>query len=179
MQKRLVVCFDGTWNAADSQRAETNVVRLSRAIRANSGADHIPQLCIYLKGVGTSGSQVERLVAGATGAGIEDIIRTAYLFLAQNYLPAHRDADGNDVPADEIFLFGFSRGAFAARSLVGLLGSAGLLKRQSLGNLAAAWSYYRDFRSRSPQVFANITPRTAPACLKRAYPRAVPCLRKT
>ena len=155
MQKRLVVCLDGTWNAADSKRAETNVVRLSRAVRANSGTDKISQLCIYLKGVGTSGSQVERLVAGATGAGIEDIIRTAYLFLAQNYVPAHTDEAGNDVPADEIFLFGFSRGAFAARSLAGLIGSAGLLKRQSLGHLETAWTYYRDFRNRSPQDFVQ------------------------
>ncbi|WP_128513523.1 DUF2235 domain-containing protein [Tabrizicola thermarum] len=144
MHKRLVVCFDGTWNAADSERSETNVVRLSRAVRANSGTDGVPQLCIYLRGVGTSGSQLERLVAGATGAGTEDIIRTAYLFLAQNY-----------VPGDEIFLFGYSRGAFAARSLTGLLGSAGLLKRQSLGHLDTAWAYYRDFKKRSPADFLN------------------------
>ena len=153
MHKRLVVFFDGTWNAADSARSETNVVRLSRAVRANSGSDGVPQFCIYLKGVGTSGSQIERLVAGATGSGTEDLIRTAYLFLAQNYVPAHTDAAGNPVPADEIFLFGFSRGAFAARSLTGLLGSAGLLKRQSLGHLSAAWEYYRTIKKRSPQDF--------------------------
>lgn len=155
MHKRLVVCFDGTWNATDSERAETNVVRLSRAVRANSGSDGVAQLCIYLRGVGTSGSRLDRLVAGATGSGIEDIIRTAYLFLAQNYVPAHRDDRGRDVPADEIFLFGYSRGAYAARSLTGLLGSAGLLKRQSLGHLVTAWNYYRDFRKRSPQDFVR------------------------
>jgi uncharacterized protein (DUF2235 family) len=155
MPKRLVICFDGTWNAADSERAETNVVRLSRAVRATSGPDGVPQSCIYLRGVGTSGSQIERLVAGATGAGIEDIIRTAYLFLAQNYVPAHKDAAGNDVAADEIFLFGFSRGAFAARSLTGLLGATGLLKRQSLHHLSTAWTYYRDFKNRSPQDFVE------------------------
>lgn len=155
MHKRLVVCFDGTWNAADSERAETNVVRLSRAIRANSGTDGIPQFSIYLRGVGTSGSRLDRLIAGATGAGIDDIIRTAYLFLAQNYVPAHTDDQGRDVPADEIFLFGYSRGAYAARSMTGLLGSAGLLKRQSLGHLQTAWSYYRDFKKRSPQDFVR------------------------
>lgn len=155
MHKRLVVCFDGTWNAADSERAETNVVRLSRAIRANSGTDGVPQFSIYLRGVGTSGSRLDRLIAGATGAGIDDIIRTAYLFLAQNYVPAHKDDQGRDVPADEIFLFGYSRGAYAARSMTGLLGSAGLLKRQSLGHLQTAWSYYRDFKKRSPQDFVR------------------------
>lgn len=155
MHKRLVICFDGTWNAADNKKDDTNVVRLSRAIRANSGSDGVPQSCIYLRGVGTSGSQVERLVAGATGAGIEDIIRTAYLFLAQNYVPAHKDSAGQDVAADEIFLFGFSRGAFAARSLTGLLAATGLLKRQSLHHLPTAWRYYSDFKNRSPQDFAQ------------------------
>ena len=153
MHKRLVVCFDGTWNAADSERAETNVARLARAVRANSGTDGVAQLCLYLRGVGTSGSKLERLFAGATGAGIEDIIRSGYMFLAQNYVPAHKDDSGKDVPADEIFLFGFSRGAFAARSLSGLLGSVGLLKRQSLPHLSTAWKYYRDFKHRSPKDF--------------------------
>jgi uncharacterized protein (DUF2235 family) len=153
MHKRLVVCFDGTWNAADSERSETNVARLARAVRANSGNDGVPQLCLYLRGVGTSGSQLERLIAGATGSGTEDIIRSGYMFLAQNYVPAHKNAVGKDVPADEIFLFGFSRGAFAARSLSGLLGSVGLLKRQSLPHLSTAWKYYRNFRKRSPADF--------------------------
>ena len=153
MHKRLVVCFDGTWNAADSERSETNVARLARAVRANSGNDGVPQLCLYMRGVGTSGTALERLVAGATGVGTEDIIRSGYMFLSQNYVPAHKDQTGKDVPADEIFLFGFSRGAFAARSLSGLLGSVGLLKRQSLPHLSTAWRYYRDFRKRSPQDF--------------------------
>jgi uncharacterized protein (DUF2235 family) len=151
-KKRLVVCFDGTWNAADSERAETNVARLARAVRANSGGDGIPQLCLYLRGVGTSGSELERLIAGATGEGIEDIIRSAYMFLAQNYVP-DRVEDGKAIEADEIFLFGFSRGAFAARSLAGWLGSTGLLKRQSLTHLPTAWKYYRNTPKRSPEDF--------------------------
>ena len=155
MHKRLVICFDGTWNAADSVRAETNVARLARAVRANSGTDGVPQLCLYLRGVGTSGTALDRLVAGATGAGTEDIIRSGYMFLAQNYVPAHKAADGTQVAADEIFLFGFSRGAFAARSLSGLLGSVGLLKRQSLSHLSTAWTYYRSFKHRSPQDFVK------------------------
>lgn len=153
MHKRLVICFDGTWNATDSERAETNVARLARSVRANSGSDGVPQFCLYLRGVGTSGSAAERVFAGATGAGTEDIIRSGYMFLAQNYVPAHMDPNGKMVPADEIFLFGYSRGAFAARSLSGLLGSVGLLKRQSLPHLPAAWKYYRSVRHRSPQDF--------------------------
>jgi Uncharacterized alpha/beta hydrolase domain (DUF2235) len=68
-------------------------------------------------------------------------------------VPAHRSKAGKDVPADEIFLFGYSRGAFAARSLSGLLGSVGLLKRQSLPYLSVAWSYYQAFKTRSPDDF--------------------------
>lgn len=153
MHKRLVVCFDGTWNATDSERAETNVARFARAVRANSGADGVSQLCLYMRGVGTSGSKLDRLFAGATGAGTEDIIRSGYMFLAQNYVPAHKDANGKGIAADEIFLIGYSRGAFAARSLSGLLGSVGLLKRQSLPHISTAWDYYRDFKKRSPADF--------------------------
>ncbi len=141
-KKRLVVCFDGTWNNADSERAETNVVRLARAVRANSGRDGIQQVTLYLRGVGTTGIALQRLVGGAFGEGVEDNIRSGYMFLVQNY-----------VPGDEIFLFGFSRGAFSARSLSGLIGSCGLLKRQRLADLRAAWSYYQTASRRSPEDF--------------------------
>jgi uncharacterized protein (DUF2235 family) len=149
-KKRLVVCFDGTWNSADMGRDETNVARIARAVRANSGDDGVPQLCLYLRGVGTSGSDIARLFAGATGEGIEDTIRSGYRFLAQNYVPADPET-GRE--ADEIYLFGFSRGAFAARSLAGWLGATGLLKRQGLNFLAKAWDFYRTSPERNPTAF--------------------------
>ena len=64
------------------------------------------------------GSEIERLIEGATGLGVADDIRSAYMFIAQNY-----------VPDDEVFLFGFSRGAYATRSLAGLVNACGILKR--------------------------------------------------
>ncbi len=150
-KKRLVVCFDGTWNSADSAGgAETNVARIARAVRANSGEDKVPQLCLYLRGIGTSGSDAARLFAGATGDGIADTIRSAYRFIAQNYESADPKTDR---PADDIFLFGFSRGAFAARSLAGWLGATGLLKRQSMGELGRAWDFYRRKGVRNPDAF--------------------------
>ncbi len=76
--KRLVVCFDGTWNAADSEMAETNVARMARAVRANSGADGVQQLVFYERGVGTTSSSAMNLFAGATGLGVGDTIRSAY-----------------------------------------------------------------------------------------------------
>ncbi len=151
--KRLIVCFDGTWNAADSAKSETNVARIARAIRANSGDDGVQQLVLYLRGVGTSGTDFQRLIAGATGLGVDETIRSGYMFLAQNYVPEHLDAKGKTVAGDEIFLFGFSRGAFSARSLAGFIASSGLLKRQSLQHINRAWSYYRDANPRSPEDF--------------------------
>lgn len=130
MPKRLVVCFDGTWNAADSERAETNVVKLARAIPVRAPNGEL-QLVLYLRGVGTGGL-ADRLVGGATGEGVENNLRSGYMFLAQNY-----------EQGDDIYLFGFSRGAFTARSLSGFISAAGLLKRECLSLLVEAWEYYR------------------------------------
>ena len=152
-QKRLVVCFDGTWNNADtSGDAATNVERLARSVRGSSG--DLPQIVLYLRGVGSTGSELQRLIAGATGEGVNDNIRSAYMFLAQNYLP-EREEGGEVIPADEIFLFGFSRGAFTARSLAGFMSAAGLLKRQRLEDLPSAWAYYRSEGPHQPESFCD------------------------
>lgn len=145
-KKRLVLCFDGTWNSVDSGKAETNIARIARAVRANSGSDEVPQLTLYLRGVGSTGLAIQRMVGGAFGEGVDDNIRSGYMFLAQNYVPNQ---------GDEIFIFGFSRGAFTARSLVGFIASSGLLKRQKLGDLANAWEYYRTVSDRSPAGFCR------------------------
>lgn len=141
--KRIVVCFDGTWNNADNQGGETNVVRIATATRAARGGE-VEQSVLYLRGVGTTGLVADKVLSGATGLGIDDNIRSGYMFIAQNYMPG-----------DEIYLFGFSRGAFTARSVVGLMNATGLLKRQSLGKLGTAWTYYRDrsIHGKNPQDF--------------------------
>ena len=73
---------------------------------------------LYLNGIGTTGT-VTRFLEGATGTGTSERIRDAYRFLAEHY------QDG-----DRIFGFGFSRGAFAIRSLAGLIDAAGLPARR-------------------------------------------------
>jgi uncharacterized protein (DUF2235 family) len=140
--KRVVVCCDGTWNDTDDQRTDTNVFRMARAIHATQETAGVQQIVLYLRGVGTSGLRIERLIEGGTGFGVDDNIRSAYMFIAQNY-----------VPGDEIFLFGFSRGAFTARSVAGLISACGILKRQNLGDLPSAWAYYRTTGPRSPEDF--------------------------
>ena len=136
--KRIVVCCDGTWNNVDSPSKDTNVFRMAKAIHGNDGE----QIVLYLQGIGTTGLKIGDLIEGAIGLGVDENIRSAYMFIAQNY-----------VPGGEIFLFGFSRGAFTARSLAGFISACGLLKRQNLGDLPAAWDYYRGPQPHDPAKF--------------------------
>jgi hypothetical protein len=135
MRKRLVICCDGTWNAPDSAHV-TNIEKIARTISTAviEGDPPVQQLVLYLRGVGSGGYFADRILGGAFGFGLFDNIRAAYRFLALNY-----DDD------DEIFVFGFSRGAYTARSLVGMVGRVGLLTRQSLidGQLPEAVDRYR------------------------------------
>ena len=125
--KRLVVCCDGTWNSPE-QHHVTNVVRTARALRPADGRG-VPQVVFYDWGIGSYGGKIR---GGMLGAGIDKNIQDAYRFLVHNY------SDG-----DEIFLFGFSRGAYAARSLAGLIRSAGLLAKRHAGRIPAAFGMYR------------------------------------
>ena len=121
--KRLVVCCDGTWNTPDQEDngilAPTNVFKLYNAL-ADTAPDGTKQVGYYHPGVGGEGGLVSAVVGGSVGAGISRNIRSAYHWLGQNY------AEG-----DEIYLFGFSRGAFTARSLGSFLGN-GLLNLRGL-----------------------------------------------
>ena len=120
--KRLVICCDGTWNRPDNAHV-TNIEKIARTIETDpvDGDPPAQQMVLYLSGVGTSGYTVDRLLGGAFGFGLFDNVRSGYRFLALNY-----------DPGDEIFVFGFSRGAYTARSLVGMIGRVGLLTRESL-----------------------------------------------
>ncbi|KAH0564840.1 hypothetical protein GP486_001776, partial [Trichoglossum hirsutum] len=142
-QRRIVVCCDGTWMNSDNGfdastglfQVPTNVTRFVRALktegtkRAGPGAgDPIGQLKYYQAGVGTGVGLWDRVVGGGTGLGLSEHIREAYGFIANNY----RESSANSPDPDEIFLLGFSRGAFTARSLAGLIGFVGLLTRKGM-----------------------------------------------
>ncbi len=142
--KRIIVCCDGTWNADDTQTNDTNVALIARSIHGSQQTGGILQIVLYLRGVGTTGLKLESWIEGATGVGVDDNIRSAYQFICQNY-----------VPGDEIYLFGFSRGAFTARSLAGLITACGILYRQALSALPDAWTYYRGPKPHSPAAFAQ------------------------
>lgn len=108
--KRLALFFDGTWDIPESN---TNVWRLALML-ADRGEDGVPQLKFYDEGVGTRWS--DHLFGGAFGFGLSANIRAGYRWLMEHY-----------DPGDQIFIFGFSRGAFTARSLAGIIARCGLL----------------------------------------------------
>jgi len=136
MPKRLVICADGTWNEPEQtdqgMPADTNVVKLARAVLPQD-PHGLPQVILYHKGVGERGSFWDHLTGGAFGVGISASIEDLFLFLANNYQPG-----------DELFLFGFSRGAYTVRSLAGFIRNCGILKREHLGRYTEAYDLYRD-----------------------------------
>lgn len=157
MSKRIVLCFDGTWNTpaekfaglaelharfrdlaglgdAEMRKAiehvdteagvETNVCRLYRSVLrfesiGQNGAE-LGQTKWYDKGVGTD--WYDRVSGGAFGLGLSRKIREGYQLLSDTY------DDG-----DKVFVFGFSRGAYTARSFVGMIRNCGLLPKGESG----------------------------------------------
>ena len=120
--RRLAVFLDGTWDRAIGN---TNVWRLKSLCRGDQN-----QLIFYSEGVGTSIG--EKIRGGVFGYGIDDQLTRAYQWLVENY------GDG-----DELFIFGFSRGAFAARSLSGLISRCGVLKLGAPLSIDQLYARYR------------------------------------
>jgi len=90
----------------------------------------------YQRGIGTSGAGfgiTSKLVGGLTGSDIDEHIREAYSFLANNFNPeTQADVDDPNVKMDEIVLLGFSRGAFTARAIASMISDVGLLTRKGM-----------------------------------------------
>lgn len=125
-KQRLILLFDGTWNDPEDQ---TNVFRIARHIRNSDGA--IRQRFYYDPGVGTE--RFNKFMGGAFGFGLNRNIRQGYEWLAEQY-----------VEGDEIWMFGFSRGAYTARSLAGLIRKCGLLHVHTPTLVKRAFEVYRD-----------------------------------
>lgn len=138
--RHLIVCCDGTWQTAE-QPNPTNVSRLVEAL-APTDADGAEQVPKYVPGVG-SGPWWKRWPGGAAGVGLSEDVLEAYTWLTTNY-----------EPGDQIALFGFSRGAFTARSLSGVISACGLLDTSELdedelgGRIEQV--YDRGYRRRPP-----------------------------
>jgi len=123
--KKLVICCDGTWSRAD-QGEPTNVVKLAYRVSKRD------QVLFYDQGVGT-GNSLDRLFGGAFGHGLADNVFDAYRFLIANY-----------EAGDQIFLFGFSRGAYTVRSLAGMIRKCGILRRDAVEYYTETLRLYRD-----------------------------------
>ncbi|MGB3406168.1 MAG: DUF2235 domain-containing protein [Jannaschia sp.] len=136
--KRIAILCDGTWNRSDAPHP-TNVVKLGQAL-AGRGADGRAQVPVYVEGVGTGRRGVtatsrflDRTLGGALGYGLMENVVEAYRHLVFLY-----------EPGDEVYVFGFSRGAFTARSLVGFIRFTGLLARADLHHLPEAVARYTE-----------------------------------
>ncbi|WP_405162332.1 DUF2235 domain-containing protein [Nocardia sp. NBC_01499] len=121
--KRLVVCCDGTWKA-ESSSTVSNIIKIAQTIRYDAPGpvgDKIQQWVTYVSGPGSRGFLSDRLMGGAFGLGLEANLSSAYWHLALNW-----------EPGDEIYIFGFSRGAFTARSLSSLIDRIGIMTPQAM-----------------------------------------------
>lgn len=147
--KRHIVCFDGTWQKL-RQKELTNIGVIARSVAHTAKAPdgrEIPQIVIYSQGVGSNTEalgeagfvtdfqrDLNKMVGGVFGGGLEDTLVDAYLRLCFNY-----EAD------DEIYIFGFSRGAFTARSMTGLINTSGVISRM---HAEKAWDAFRLYRTK-------------------------------
>jgi uncharacterized protein (DUF2235 family) len=134
MFKRIAYCADGTWDNATSR---TNVIKIHGAL--TTSAD---QVNIYDSGLGTTGEPIGESLGGAFGTGIWRKIRHGYAHIAQLW-----------EPGDEIFLFGFSRGAYTARSLAGMIAACGLPAQGFTDDLVdQVFDAYRDRDDRAERL---------------------------
>ena len=130
--QQLVLCFDGTNNTLSGGMQDTNVLRLHRHLSAHPAPPGWARLLYYDPGVGSpdsmpptglwdwAGRTRERLAGLASGRGIYDNVAQGYLFLMRHWRGE----------ADQIYCFGFSRGAFTARAVAGMVNLFGLLEPQ-------------------------------------------------
>lgn len=134
MSKRIAYCADGTWDRASKQ---TNVYKLYKAVLTTG--DQIP---LYDDGVGSDGSPLVMLLGGAFGTGLWQKIKEGYTKIAHVY-----------EQGDDIFIFGFSRGAFTARSLAGMIAVCGLPTKNVTDDLVdKAFDAYRDRLNRAEKL---------------------------
>ncbi|EEA28808.1 hypothetical protein TMatcc_002841 [Talaromyces marneffei ATCC 18224] len=136
--KRIILCADGTWLASDvgNKSVPSNVAKIARAI-ATSGADAdgmiVKQIVSYYSGLGTGDLPFQAAIYGSLGWGLDVEVCQMYDFVANNY-----------VPGDELFFFGFSRGAFSVRSVAGLISDVGVLSAVHMSHFPEMWRAYRE-----------------------------------
>jgi uncharacterized protein (DUF2235 family) len=146
--KRIVLLSDGTGNSA-AKLFKTNVWRLYQALDlAEPVAGDVPQVASYHDGVGTSSFKPLAILGGAFGWGLKRNVLDHYEYLCRTWQPG-----------DEIYAFGFSRGAFTIRVVVGLIADQGLLRHCSDFELGyAARDAYRAYRRKFNRTGGLVKP---------------------
>lgn len=143
--RRLFICCDGTWkDGVNNGGPLTNVSRFARCIKKYAEVDKYTQIVYYDSGVGNGTALPSQTVDGLTGRGISAKIRNAYSFISHNH---NFDHDRN-----EIFLVGFSRGAFTVQCLASLISAIGLLKKEHLQYLRSLFTLW------AKQKFGTLAP---------------------
>ena len=156
--KRIVICCDGTWKGLSSTDP-TNVAKTAFAVAPHDSRG-VEQVVFYSDGLGTHPSLPSRVQA-LLGIGLDRSIEHAYRFLIFNY-----NAATATEPADEIFMFGFSRGAYAVRSLIGLIRKCGVLPREHAAAVDEALGLYRDA---TVEPISRIDPESPRSAATRAF----------
>ncbi|KAJ5537847.1 hypothetical protein N7494_007326 [Penicillium frequentans] len=151
--RRLILCLDGSWQSSNhgEKNIASNIAKLSRSIAScqKTGEDEvIHQIVYYDGGVGTGDSapkedasitakalaEGQKAFEGAFGRGVEENVCEAYNFLVSNWLPG-----------DEIYIFGFSRGAYTARAVAGLVCNLGICFPDMMDDW---WAIYDEYKKR-------------------------------
>lgn len=132
---RIAIFCDGTWNSPDMFEP-THVARLSAALLSDPAQG---QVAAYFAGIGTDtrfdgpvGKFLNKWGGGAFGWGLDAKVKQAYQFIARIYRPG-----------DSLYVFGFSRGAYTARSVVGMVRKCGIVADSSPAGINAAFELYR------------------------------------
>jgi len=173
MSKNIVFCADGTWNSSDQDENSdgipdlTNVCKLFLALSGqldkntlmdkgeqeknlSNDTGHNTQVAKYIHGVGDSNNPIVKAIGGATGSGTIARIIRGYTYISRMY-----------EKGDQIFIVGFSRGAYTARALAGMIAKQGVLKNIDYSNkdsreksyMKAAQVWYRHNNSRNDKGF--------------------------
>ena len=140
--KRIIMLIDGTWNE-EGKGNDTNIAKLDPNYKKAgaplikpAGADGTVQMAFYHDGVGNDPDLLKHLLGGAIGIGLRKIVQDAYHTVATNY-----------ERGDEIYILGFSRGAYAARALAGLIGASGIQRATGPQGFDAIfdaiWAHFR------------------------------------
>ncbi|GAA4310748.1 DUF2235 domain-containing protein [Mucilaginibacter gynuensis] len=133
-----------------------NICAIGKDVQTSSD---VKQVKAYDQGVGTGYSALDRITGGLEGAGIDKNIKDMYTFICLNY-----------ALDDEIYLFGFSRGAYTARSIGGFIRNCGLLKPENIQMVDKAYNLYRDRNSYSSPESDMMTAWRANFCFEDVTP---------